>query len=95
MAPDAAGSVRRLAALPVAVRLTEVTVVAVTGTVSCARSSRIAEVASTAPRSHKAVPSPFPQPKLKLGVPAPEGVARNWSLTSGTLPPVVQASTAH
>lgn len=93
-APDAAGSAIRLAALPVAVRLTEVTVVAVAGTVSCAWSSRIAEVASTAPRSHKAVPSPCAQPKLKVGVPAPEGEAPSCSLTSATLPPVVQASTA-
>ena len=94
MASDTAGSVRRLAALPVAVRLTDVTVDAVAGTVSCAWSSRIVEVASTAPRSHEAVPSPCPQPKLKIGAPAPEGVACSWSLTSGTFPPVVQASTA-
>ena len=94
MASDTSGSVPRLAALPVAVRLTDVTVDAVAGTTICAWSSRIVAVASTAPRSQEAVPSPCPQPKLKLGVPASAGVACNWSLTSGTFPPVVQASTA-
>ena len=95
MAAAAAGSVRRLAALPVAVRVTDVTVAAVSGTVTCACSCRWAEVASTAPRSHEDVPSSLPQPKVKRGVPALAGVARSWILASGTLPPVVQAATAH
>jgi hypothetical protein len=94
MAADAAGSVCRFAALPVAVRLTDVTVVAVRGTVSCAWSCRRAEPASTAPRLHEDVPSALPQPKLKSGVPAPAGDVRSWILASGTLPPVAQADTA-
>mgnify|MGYP007135462986 CR=1 FL=1 len=52
-------------------------------------------MASTAPRSHKEVPSPCAQPKLKPAIPAAEGVTANRILRSGTLPPVVQASTAH
>ena len=77
IAPVAAGSVCRLAALPVAFRLTEVTVAAVRGTVTCAWSSRWAEVASNAPRSHREVPSSLPQPNEKSGVPALAGLA--WS----------------
>ena len=58
MASDTSGCVPRLAALPVAVRLADVTVDAVAGTTICACSSRIVAVASTAPRSQEAVPSP-------------------------------------
>lgn len=68
---DAAGTVARLAALPVTVRLTAVTVVAVAGTVTSAWNSRCAELASTAPRLHADVPLPTPQPKVKVGIPAP------------------------
>lgn len=49
---------------------------------------------STAPRSHDEVPSWLPQPKLNLGVTlAGEAVSR--TVASGTLPPCVQALTAH
>ena len=48
MAADAAGSVRRFAALAVAVRLTDEAAAAVRGTVTCAWSCRWAEVALTA-----------------------------------------------
>jgi hypothetical protein len=91
----ASGSVRRFAALAVAVRLTDETAVAVRGTGTCAWSCRCAEVALTAPRLHEDVPSLFPQPKLKLAVPLPAGAASSRIVTSGTLPPVVQAATAH
>jgi hypothetical protein len=94
MEADAAGSVARLAALPVTVRLTAVTVVAVSGTVTSAWNSRCEELASTAPRSHADVPLPPAQPKLKVGIPAP-AVDCSWILASGTLPPIVQAPTAH
>jgi hypothetical protein len=95
MAADASGAVCRLAAPPIAVRLAEVTVVAVSGTVSSAWSCRWAEPAFTAPRSHEAVPSALPQPKLKCGVPAPAGFACSRIVASGTVPPVAQAYTAH
>jgi hypothetical protein len=94
MDAEAAGSVRRFAALAVAVRLTDETA-AVRGTGTCAWSCRCAEVAFTAPRLHEDVPSLFPQPKLKLAVPLPTGVASSWIVTSGTVPPVAQAATAH
>ena len=81
--------------LPVTVRLTDVTDVAVTGTVTCAWSCRGAEFASTAPRSHEDVPSALPQPKLKPGAPPLAGVACSWIVASGTSPPVVQALTVH
>ncbi len=95
MDADATGSVCRLAALPVAVRLTDETVAAVRGTVNCAWNCRCAEPASTAPRLHEDVPSSLPQPKLKCGVPPPAGAVCNLIVASGTLPPVVQADTAH
>jgi hypothetical protein len=96
MDADASGSVRRFAALATAVRLTdEAAAAAVRGTGTWAWSCRCAEVASTAPRSHEDVPSLFPQPKLKLAVPLPAGAASSWIVTSGTLPPVAQAATAH
>ena len=81
--------------LPVTVRLTDVTDVAVTGTVTCAWSCRGAEFASTAPRSHEDVPSALPQPKLKPGAPPLAGIACSWMVASGTSPPVVQALTVH
>jgi hypothetical protein len=92
-AVDATGSVGRLAALPMAVRLTDVTVEAVT--VSCAWSGRCADCASTAPRSHEDVPSPLPQPLPNFGAPPAAGVASSWMVASGTFPPVVQAVTVH
>ena len=91
---DAAGSMARFAALPVTLRLTAVTVVAVSGTVTCAWKSRCAELASTAPRSQVDVPLPAAQPKVKAGAPAP-AVDCSWILASGTLPPSVQAPTSH
>jgi hypothetical protein len=95
MGAEASGSVRRFAALAMAVRLTAETAVAVRGMGTCAWSCRCAEVAFTAPRSHEDVPSLFPQPKLKLGAPLPAGVVSSWIFTSGTLPPDAQAATAH
>lgn len=92
---DAAGSMLRLAALAVTVRLTAVPVAAVTGTVTCAWNCCSAEVAFTVPRLQEAVPSSLPQPKLKPGVPLPAGVACSWSVAAGTLPPVAHAPTAH
>jgi hypothetical protein len=81
--------------LPMTVRLSEVTDVAVTGTVTCAWSCRGAEFASIAPRSHEDVPSALPQPKLNPGAPPLAGVACSWIVASGTSPPVVQALTVH
>jgi hypothetical protein len=95
MEADACGSVRTLAALPMADRLTEETVVAVRGTVNCAWSCRCAEAATTAPRLHEEVPSSLPQPELNSGVPAPVGDVRSWSVAAGTVPPVAQADTVH
>jgi hypothetical protein len=95
MGAEASGSVRRFAALAMAVRLTAETAVAVRGMGTCAWSCRCAEVAFTAPRSHEDVPSLFPQPKLKLAAPLPAGVVSSWIFTSGTLPPDAQAATAH
>jgi hypothetical protein len=95
MDAEASGSVRRFVALAMAVRLTDEAAVAVRGTGTCAWSCRCAEVAFTAPRLHEDVPSLFPQPKLKLAVPLPVGVVSSWICTSGTLPPVVHAATAH
>lgn len=89
------GSLARCAVLPVAVRLTDLTVDAFAGTVSCACSCRGADFASTAPRSQEAVPSSLPQPKLNLGVPALAGADRSRRTASGTFPPVVQALTVH
>ena len=81
--------------LPMTVKLTDVTVDAVTGTGTSAWSCRGAEFASTAPRSHEDVPSALPQPKVKPGAPPLAGVACNWTVASGTSPPVVQALTVH
>jgi len=95
MAADALGSVARVVALPIAVRLTDLTVAAVTGTVSWAWSCRCADFASTIPRSHEDVPSSLPQPKLNPGAPPTVGVARSRMITSERFPPVVQALTVH
>ncbi len=81
--------------LPMAVRLTDVTADAVTGTVSCAWSCRRAEFASNAPRSHEDVPSSLPQPKLNPGAPPLAGVAFSRMVASGTFPPAAQALTVH
>jgi hypothetical protein len=91
----AMGSFARPAASPMTVRLTDVTVDAVTGTVSCAWSWRGAEVASIAPRSQADVPSELPQPKLKPGAPPLAGIASSRRVASGTLPPVVHSLTVH
>jgi hypothetical protein len=76
----------------VAVSTTELTVDAPAGTVTCAWSCRLADLESIAPRSHEAVPSLLPQPKLNFGDTA-DGVAASRMVESGTLPPVVQALT--
>jgi hypothetical protein len=78
-----------------AVRLTEVTADAVTGTVSCTWSCRCVDFASTAPRSHEDVRSSLPQPKLNPGASPLAGVAFSRMVASGTFPPVAQALTIH
>ena len=65
---DAIGSMGRLAALPITVSRTDFTVDAVMGTMDSAWSCRSADFASIVPRSHEAVPSLLPQPKLNCGV---------------------------
>ena len=95
IAPDAAGPVARPAALTEAVRVTDETVVAVSGTVTCAWNCRTAEFESTVPRAHDEVPSPPAHPTLNVGVPVPAGVVASWSVALVTEPPVVQAATAH
>jgi hypothetical protein len=92
---DAVGSSVRLAALPVTVRRTDVTVEAVTGVVSCAWSCRCGALASIGPRSQEEVPSSLPQPKLNLGAPSLAGVARTWRVASGRSPPIAQALMVH
>jgi hypothetical protein len=94
-AAEAVGSFARLGALPMTVRLTDVTVDAVTGTVSCASIWRGADFASIAPRSQADVPSEPPQPKLMLGTPPLAGVAASRTVASDTLPPVVHSLTVH
>lgn len=91
---DAAGSSGRLAALPTTVNLTDFTVDAAAGTADSAWSWRCADVASIAPRSHDAVPSSLPQPKLNFGATL-DGVACSRRIASLRLPPVVQALTTH
>ena len=91
---DAFGSLGRLAALPITVSRTDFTVDAVAGTMDSAWSCRSADFASTAPRSHDAVPSLLPQPKLNCGVTL-AGVACSRTIASGTFPPFVQALTTH
>jgi len=80
-------------AVPVAVRLTDVTAEAVTGTVSWAWSCRCADRGSTAPRSQDDVPSDLPQPKLNSGVPPAAGVACSLTVAAAAVAPVVQALT--
>ena len=91
---DAAGFAVRLAAVPVTVSLTDFTDDAVVATVDSAWSCRSADVASIAPRSHDAVPSSLPQPKLNLGATL-DGVACSLTVASVRLPPVVHALTTH
>jgi len=91
---DAVGFLVRLAALPVTVSLTDFTDDAVVATVDSAWSCRCADVASIAPRSHDAVPSSLPQPKLNVGATL-DGVAASLTIASVRLPPVVQALTTH
>jgi hypothetical protein len=78
----------------VTVSRTDVTVVAVAGTATCACSSRLAALTSTAPRSHSAVPSWLPQPTLYLGIRL-AGAAARLMVARGTLPPCVHAFTVH
>jgi hypothetical protein len=94
VAADACGSLDTCAALATAVRRTDVTVLAdaATGTFAC--NWRCAELASSAPRSHDALPSWLPQPKLNVGFRL-AGSATRLTVASGTLPPVVQAVTVH
>jgi hypothetical protein len=80
-------------AVPVTVRLTDLTAEAATGTVSCACSCRCADCGSTAPRSQDDVPSDLPQPKLKLAVPLPAGLACSVRVAPVAVAPVVQALT--
>jgi hypothetical protein len=91
---DEAGFLVRLAAVPVTVSLTDFTDDAVVATVDSAWSCRCADVASIAPRSHDAVPSSLPQPKLNLGATL-DGVACSLTVASVRLPPVVHAVTTH
>ena len=91
---DADGSCDRSAALPITVNLTDFTDDAVAATFDTAWSCRCADCASIAPRSHDAVPSSLPQPKLNVG-PALDGLACRLTVASGRLPPVVQALTTH
>jgi hypothetical protein len=91
---EAAGFLVRLAAVPVTVSLTDFTDDAVVATVDSAWSCRCADVASIAPRSHDAVPSSLPQPKLNLGATL-DGVACSLMVASVRLPPVVHALTTH
>ena len=90
---DTLGAATRFAALPVTVRRTDVTVVALAGTRSVTWSSRGAASASTVPSLQADVPSSAPQPKLKAGDPAAAGWARRLMVVSGRLPPSVQALT--
>jgi hypothetical protein len=94
VADDTCGSLDTCAALSAAVRRTDVTVLAEAATATFACSCRCAELASSAPRSHDAVPSWLPQPKLNVGFKL-AGVAVRRMVASGTLPPVVQAVTVH
>jgi len=91
---DAVGFLVRLAAVPVTVNLTDFTDDAVVATVDLAWSCRCADVESTAPRSHDAVASSLPQPKLNFGATL-DGVACSRTIASVRLPPVVQALTTH
>jgi hypothetical protein len=65
-AADTVGAVTRCAAFSDAVSLTELTEVAVAGTVTLARTSRAADPEVTVPRLHEVLPSWPPQPKLNV-----------------------------
>jgi hypothetical protein len=91
---DDDGFLVRLAAVPVTVNVTDFTDDAVVATVDSAWSCRCADVESTAPRSHDAVASSLPQPKLNVGAML-DGVACSRTMASVRLPPVVQALTTH
>lgn len=91
---DACGSLVRFVAVATAVRRTEVTVVAEEATAIFACSWRRAEFASSAPRSHDALPSWLPQPRLNAGLRL-AGAATRRTVASGTLPPCAQAVTVH
>lgn len=89
------GAFGRSAELPVAIRRTEVTCLAVTGTVSRAWSCHGVDCTSTVSSSHEDVPSPLPQPKLNDGSPLPDGAALSEMVTWCAFPPIVQAVTVH
>src|SRR5580704_2139179 len=80
--------------LAVAVKRTEVTVVAEAATAIFACSWRWADFASSAPRSHDVLPSWLPQPKLNVGFKL-AGAAVRRMVASGTSPPCAQAVTVH
>lgn len=92
---EAVGAFARPDALPVAIRRTEVTFVAVTGTVSCAWSCRGVDCASSVPRSHESAPPLLPHPKLNDGFPLPVGAALREIMAWCAFPSVVQALTVH
>lgn len=87
-------SLVRFAVLAKAVKRTDVTEVAeaATGTLAC--SWRWADFASRAPRSHDALPSWLPQPKLKVGFTLVGAVTKR-TVASVRSPPWVQAVTVH
>jgi len=91
---DARGSVVRPATLAVAVKRTEVTVVAEAATAIFACNWRRADFASSAPRSHDVLPSWLPQPKLNVGFKL-AGAAVRRMVASGASPPCAQAVTVH
>jgi hypothetical protein len=80
-------------ALPVTVSLTERTEVAFAATATCALSCVLAEVESTVPRSHEALPSGV-QLKVNFGARL-EGAVVRLRVTLDTLPAVAHALTVH
>jgi hypothetical protein len=90
---DTAGLATRPLALAVAVSLTEVTDVAVAGTVTRALTSLADEAAKTVPRSHDAVRFGL-QPKLNSGTRL-VGAADSLIVAPGTSPFSAQALTIH
>ena len=92
-AADALAALGSAVAVPVTVRLTDLTAEAVSGTVSWTWSCRCADSGSTAPKSQDDVPSDLPQPKLNLGVPLVAGLACSLTVAAATVKPVVQAFT--
>ena len=91
---DACGSLGRFAAPSTAVKRTDVTVVADAATAIVACNCRWAAFASSAPRSHDALPLWLPQPKLNVGFRL-AGAATRRMVASGTSPPLAQAVTVH